>query len=282
MPIKKDVILLVDDEVAYLHSMAEAFEAANLPYKIHKTIKPFKAVEIARALQPDLIITDWDMPKMTGIQLILALKDYEETRDIPIIMCTGIRIESTDLAEALRAGAVDFIRKPIDTVELLARTRMMLHLGQSTRQIKQQNQQLARHIEIQQKRLLEIAETVADKNKMIAELQARLPETPAEELALKTITELRALLDKEKDWATFEAHFDINYPQFLMRLMAAFPQLSKQELRICMLIKVGMSSTQIANLLFLAKRSIDSHRHNIRKKVGLDVEQELSLFLETI
>jgi signal transduction histidine kinase len=88
---------------------------------------------------PDLIITDWEMPGMSGIDLIKKLKNNKMTFDIPVIMCTGVMTSSKNLMTARNVGAADYIRKPIDKIELLAITKANLHLADNYRKIKDLN-----------------------------------------------------------------------------------------------------------------------------------------------
>jgi len=135
-------ILIVDDEPANLEVLSRAFEGMGRSYEVLQTLSPLKALEIAIVEQPDLIITDWDMPEMDGIGLIQSLKESVATRDILVIMCTGVMTSSEHLQTALTAGAVDYIRKPVDTIELQARTRTMLQLGSVLKRIRKQNEEL--------------------------------------------------------------------------------------------------------------------------------------------
>ena len=75
----------------------------------------------------DLILLDMMMPEMDGIEACRIVQQYEHLRDIPIIMVTAIG-DSKKLAEALDAGAVDYVTKPINKVELMARIRLALRL----------------------------------------------------------------------------------------------------------------------------------------------------------
>ena len=76
---------------------------------------------------PDLIISDILMPKMSGYDLILAVKGNEEWKHIPIIIVTAVSVDVTDhLKQSFEAGAMDFIRKPINEIELVARVRSAL------------------------------------------------------------------------------------------------------------------------------------------------------------
>ncbi|MCB1051407.1 MAG: diguanylate cyclase [Acidobacteria bacterium] len=135
-------ILIVDDEPDFLQAIADAFKQAKPGYRMLRAPNGAIALEIAHKKAPDLVITDWDMPVMNGLELIRALQAQESTRDIPVIMFTGVMTTSENLQMALEAGAKDYIRKPLDRVELLARTNAMLHLADYISQVKAQNQAL--------------------------------------------------------------------------------------------------------------------------------------------
>ncbi|UNK17803.1 fused response regulator/phosphatase [Paenibacillus sp. N3/727] len=75
----------------------------------------------------DLILLDMMMPEMDGIEACRIIQQYEHLKDIPIIMVTAVG-DSKKLAEALDAGAVDYVTKPINKVELMARIRLALRL----------------------------------------------------------------------------------------------------------------------------------------------------------
>jgi signal transduction histidine kinase len=98
------------------------------------------ALTISQREIPDLIILDWEMPGLNGIETTQKLKENRETKDIPVIICTGKMTSSKHLEIALNAGAVDYIRKPIDKVELLSRIRSMLLLSESYKNIKRLNE----------------------------------------------------------------------------------------------------------------------------------------------
>jgi len=80
------------------------------------------------------------MPVMNGIEFIKALKNNPKTADIPVIMCTGIMTTSENLETALTVGAVDYIRKPIDSIEFVARTKANLHLAEKYNEVKKLNE----------------------------------------------------------------------------------------------------------------------------------------------
>lgn len=133
-------ILVVDDQKDNLETIVNFIEEDNQPYELLQALNAGVALKIARAEIPDLIITDWEMPGKDGIEFIKELKNSPKLADIPVIMCTGVMLTSSDLKTALEAGAVDYIRKPIDKVELLARINSVLRLAKSHEKIKELNE----------------------------------------------------------------------------------------------------------------------------------------------
>jgi len=88
---------------------------------------PVEGLEWCRENCPDLILLDYQMPKMNGIEFLKEFRKYDRFADIPVVIITG-EDKKEMLHEALTAGATDFLRKPIDDVELLARASNMLRL----------------------------------------------------------------------------------------------------------------------------------------------------------
>ncbi len=129
-------ILIIDDSPDNLETIIEYLSESELSLTILKAPNGKIACSLAEKKHPDLIITDWEMPEMDGIETIKYLKSQEKTKDIPIIMCTGKMITSENLNMSLKAGAVDYIRKPIDIIELNARVNSMLKLSRSYKKIK--------------------------------------------------------------------------------------------------------------------------------------------------
>lgn len=93
-----------------------------------QTTVPTITIDIAKKMHPDLIITDWFMLQMNGLEFIKKIKSNPETKDILIMVATGVMTAANDMKVAMEAGATDFIRKPIDEIELLARTNSMMQI----------------------------------------------------------------------------------------------------------------------------------------------------------
>ena len=135
-------ILIVDDEMVHLDAIIDVIEDEDWNYEVFSAFNGKTALEIAKKEIPDLIISDWEMPEMNGIELIKHLKSEPKIADIPVIMCTGIMTTSENLETALNVGAVDYVRKPVDKIELIARIKANLHLAEKHSEVKELNKVL--------------------------------------------------------------------------------------------------------------------------------------------
>jgi len=119
-------ILLVDDESESRELVREALASEGFD------VRPTDCGELALASvvvdRPELILLDIRMPRMDGFEVCQRLKESDQTRDIPIIILSA-SCESSDRVKGLRLGAVDFISKPVQKEELLARVRTHLELS---------------------------------------------------------------------------------------------------------------------------------------------------------
>lgn len=136
----KTTVLVIDDEQSFLDVITNVLKSSD--FKIIQALDGKMGVFVARKFLPDIIISDWEMPVMDGIEAIRILKEDELTKDIPVIMATGRMTSSHNLKTALKAGAIDFIRKPIDPLELISRMNSALLLSNSISEIKKQNAEL--------------------------------------------------------------------------------------------------------------------------------------------
>jgi two-component system KDP operon response regulator KdpE len=110
-------ILVVDDEAQIIRVIKRILAAHH--YEIHTAADGNSAFEIFKDWQPDLIVTDLQMPNMDGLILCRKLRELSK---VPIIVLS-VRNEEKTIVEALDAGADDYVTKPFGTNELLARIR---------------------------------------------------------------------------------------------------------------------------------------------------------------
>ncbi len=120
---KKDRILIVDDEAAIREMIAIALEMAG--FECLEAEDALSAHHIIVDERPALVLLDWMLPAMSGIELARRLKREENTREIPIIMLTA-RGDEDNKIQGLDAGADDYMTKPFSTRELISRIKAVL------------------------------------------------------------------------------------------------------------------------------------------------------------
>ncbi|MBU4312167.1 MAG: response regulator [Candidatus Omnitrophica bacterium] len=119
----KEKILIVDDDSDILDVLRITLEAEG--YEVIEGHNGKEALDIIRQESPDLLITDFKMPKMCGDEVCKALKEDILVQHMPIIMLTG-KGEVTDKVHGINAGADDYMVKPFEPQELVARVKMVL------------------------------------------------------------------------------------------------------------------------------------------------------------
>ena len=116
-------VLLVEDEPAQREVLAYNLEAEG--FAVRRAENGEEAILLINEERPDLVILDWMMPLMSGLEVCRRLKIREETREIPIIMLSA-RSEEVDTVRGLETGADDYVIKPYALRELMARVRTQL------------------------------------------------------------------------------------------------------------------------------------------------------------
>lgn len=116
-------ILVVEDEPAIQELISYNLELAG--YQVLRAESAEQALEMVRAALPDLVVLDWMLPGMSGLELARRLRRETLTAEVPIIMLTA-RGEETDRVAGLEAGVDDYVVKPFSTRELIARVRAVL------------------------------------------------------------------------------------------------------------------------------------------------------------
>ena len=116
-------ILVVDDDPDLRDILRAIFE--NAGFRVLEASDGAMALETVRTDHPDMVVLDYGMPRMDGVQVCQTLKQDLLLRHLPIIMLTG-RSELHDKVQGLNSGADDYVVKPFEPEELLARVRMVL------------------------------------------------------------------------------------------------------------------------------------------------------------
>ena len=137
-------VLIVDDKPFNLDLLDQELEV--LDYHIDMATSGEEALIIAEERPPDLILLDIMMPGMDGIETCRRLKECEATRKVPVIFMTALS-DVDNKIDAFEAGGVDYVTKPFQVEEVLARVRAHIELVQTQRQLAERNRELQEEVE---------------------------------------------------------------------------------------------------------------------------------------
>jgi PAS domain S-box-containing protein len=132
-------ILIVDDNPVNLGVVVEHLEYRG--FEVAVALGGEEALERARFLQPDLILLDVMMPGISGFETCRRLKAMAETRDIPVIFMTALG-DVSDKTEGFAAGGVDYVSKPFQVGDLLARVTTHIGIGAAQRRLRREVESL--------------------------------------------------------------------------------------------------------------------------------------------
>ncbi len=141
---KSSRILIVDDTPANLTLLSDLLLQRG--YEVAVATNGPRALALAEAKTPDLVMLDVTMPEMSGFDVCRALKANEVTRAIPVLFLSALD-EVTDKVAAFRAGGVDYVTKPFQVEEVMARLETQLRIARLTRELEARNAELARRNE---------------------------------------------------------------------------------------------------------------------------------------
>ena len=283
-------ILIVDDKKEHIQTVINFILKEGIPYALLCAPNGKKAVEIARKECLDIIVMDWEMPGMSGIEAIKLLRQFPGTAEIPVVVATAFRLSPDDLKIAFEAGASDFIRKPIEETEFLARMNSHLKMSGYIRTIREQQNAMA----TAQKREL---------NDKIMELKNRISENESQHKYMQNILETTITKLEKAEGCGAEAlngikqvadklrmsvkslemiHLNTNIPGdiFVKNLLDRYPGLTPGEIQLSFMIKNNLSSKEIATITFREEASVKVARSRLRKKIGLSPEENLPVHLQ--
>jgi len=150
-------ILVVDDSNFVLESIKDILEVKN--YNIHTALNPIEALELLKQdIKIDLIFLDLEMPKMSGIEFLEKIKRKDSFKTIPVIILSSSE-DRQKYTRVLKHGAIDFIRKPFLTEEILLKADLHISQADYLRQIATQAKELEEY-----KRVLNASDMVSKTN----------------------------------------------------------------------------------------------------------------------
>jgi len=290
----KHKILIVDDELDFLDNIVNIFESTESDFEVLQANNINLAIEIIKLESPDLILTDWEMPNVSGLELVKFVKLNKKFKHIPIILCTGKKTSFENLQTAFEIGVNDFIRKPFDKIELILRVRSMLILTESIKKnIKQRHKLIKLESQLIIEKLNNIENLVINSDKKIDISDNHLQKNNIKLIEIKNAVEnfyenkncleckkIKQKIDKiinNEDFIRLNLESD-----FIQNLKKQNPILSVSDLKLCYFIYQNYSTKEIANVLNVQSNSINIARYRIRKKLNLNKSANLNDYFKNL
>ena len=198
----KYTILIVDDEQANLKLLSALVSCYG--YHFETAGNGLEAMEKIKKIRPDLILLDVLMPVMNGVETCKRLKEYPDSRHIPVIVLTSLADKETRL-KCLEAGANDFLAKPVDNAELIVRVRNLLQL---------------KEFEDRNKILTEKIQAIEAVQKIEEELKASQKELLEKNNELKQLTESLEITNAAIDKERMDLQFTIDDISYILKQVA--------------------------------------------------------------
>lgn len=155
--------------------------------------------------------------------------------------------------------------------------------------LKEKNDKLKKELEDKNKELASSSMQSHGKDEFLNDVRAVLTElltsgigTDQQRDVKKLIKKIEGKVNGNKDWETFEDQFDLLHSDFFKKLKKDYPKLSVSEAKLCMLLKMKMTTKEIANQLNLSVRGVETRRYRLRKKLQIEKSLDLEEFLDRV
>lgn len=268
-------ILIADDDQANRDYLSRA--VADLGFRVLHAGNGRQVVEIADSTTLCLVLLDWFMPVMDGMEALVQLRHNPQTRMIPVIMVTAVMTTPENMKMAFDAGVTDFLRKPFVKAELLARIKSVLHCHNFYDEtILQKNKQLNT-----------AALQIAQQNEFIKSIFAKLEQF--RETIRETDPSLSESIDsmiadnKSKysafNWDKFQEQFNSIHQSFFKNLLSRHKGLTPAEMKLCSLLRLNLDTKEIAAITVQTYDSVRVARTRLRNSLSIHNEENLVSYL---
>jgi DNA-binding response OmpR family regulator len=268
----KSKLLIADDDLnnliaiqAYMKDDFELFFANN----------GLEVVENINTINPDLILLDWKMPLMDGLETLKFLKNHVRHKEIPVIILTGVFTSDLDLSNAFKHGVIDFFKKPFNIDELKLKIVSIINL------ISNKNENL----KIKSKELIksEILNLNYNNNiqKLLKEINTSIQENSNNTDIQQELKKIKCNIVKELDKIKSSTNYklqEIN-SDLIKNLTEKHPNMTSSELKLCALIRMNLGSKEIADISHQTYDSIRVARTRLRKKLNINKNETLISYL---
>lgn len=272
-------ILVADDDPGNRELVISTMTSLAKGIKVLSAADGSKVMEIIEKRNVDAVLLDWDMPVLDGLETLKEIRLNEKSKFTPVIIYTGVMTSTGNLVKALEEGATDFVRKPTEPIELIARIQAALKLHEqfSARlQLEKENatmrdQMLQNEIENLRSELSGYLAQLARKNEVLVEVRDLIRNGEKDSAG----EHIDKIIEGESYWDEFFQRFN-RFDKVFLDMIAQHPgDFSLSEQKFCLLLRLGMSSKDISSLLNITPAAIEKKRYRIRKK--FDLESSVSL-----
>ncbi|MCM0613841.1 response regulator [Marinobacter sediminum] len=279
---QKTVVMVVDDAVDSIRMINDALEEAGMTVLV--ALEGNQALTISRNITPDVVLMDALMPHMDGFETCRRLKENPAFADIPIIFMTGLS-DTEHVVMGLNAGGVDYVNKPINTTELLARMDVHLANARMTKSARSALDTAGQNLFAvdREGNLLwgtpHVCRCLPDSNHPeFLEVKSQLEEwlghnlEPGHSMPLKIVdtprsVEFLALVDGR------EYLLRLKTPQNQNSAAAALRerfQLTLRESDVLLWIANGKTNREIGQILDMSPRTVNKHLEQVFRKLGVE------------
>jgi DNA-binding response OmpR family regulator/DNA-binding CsgD family transcriptional regulator len=284
---QSQVVLVVDDAIDSIHMLNDVLEESH--FTVLVALEGAQALTITKNIRPDIILLDAIMPNMDGFETCRQLKLNPQLADVPIIFMTGLS-DTEHVVMGLNAGGVDYVTKPINPDELIARMRVHLanaRITQSARAALDTAGQYLLTIDLQGQlvwatpqvyQLLDGAGATADSialthtiSQQLREWISHKPETgrqlPLQQVTQELSAEMLNLIDgKEYLLRLTNPHKPADDTQSLKQQFSV----TGREADVLLWIANGKTNREIGQILEMSPRTVNKHLEQIFKKLGVE------------
>lgn len=288
LPLHTNTVLVIDDEPDSLRTVAGMLEAAEITVLVANSGR--NGLDVLSRVLPDLILMDALMPGLDGFETTVRIKQDPGLAHVPVIFMTGL-VESEHVVEAFEVGGVDYVRKPVNLDELLARVRLHMAHGRAAHASVASLDATGRMMMATDAAggllwctpLAEqlIARMSSGWDRKDASLPAELRNAVGRLLSRGDVT--GASMRVEGPNGTLELAVVARYRsnEVLIRLNELNPQrdaqklhealrLTQREAEVMLWISYGKSSTDISDVLSISPRTVQKHLERIYEKLGVE------------
>lgn len=149
------------------------------------------------------------------------------------------------------------------------------------RSIELKNELIKAELTSKEKRMNELLEVIKQKNRKLEELNSKLSDKEKVEKA-DVLSSVKEAFASEQEWENFRVSFEQIHSGFFDKILSIYPSLTAYELRLCALLRLNLSSKEIAKILNISASSVNTGRYRMRKKMNLTETDDLVRYLMTI